>query len=276
MGFRQIQAPTLRELFVDQVIGMIFSGELKVGDRLPSERELSEQMHISRSMVHTGLEDLERMGFVRMEARRGNYIEDYARHGNFETLMALAKYGGEIDHAIESSLVEARDAIEGGAMLLLGERGTPEDMQQLHAITDGLRAAVDAGEGNAVYARWMRRFDTTIAELSGNRIFPLLMNSLADVSGVLWERCVGFWGAETVIEQELRIIDMLSAGRGRDAALYIENIYHHYCDAHADAWRRTILQTPASGRKRASQLVRRTCFCVMSGSGFRDSRGCCR
>ena len=235
MGFQQIQAPTLRELFVDQVIGMIFSGELKVGDQLPSERELSEQMHISRSMVHTGLEDLERMGFVRMEARRGNYIEDYARHGNFETLMALAKYGGEIDHAIESSLVEARDAIEGGAMLLLGERGTPEDMQQLRAITDGLRAAVDAGEGNAVYARWMRRFDTTIAELSGNRIFPMLMNSLADVGGVLWERCVGFWGAETVIEQELRIIDMLSAGRGRDAALYIENIYHHYCDAHADA-----------------------------------------
>lgn len=88
MGFQQIQAPTLRELFVDQVIGMIFSGELRVGDRLPSERELSEQMHISRSMVHTGLEDLERMGFVRMEPRRGNYIEDYARHGNFETLMA--------------------------------------------------------------------------------------------------------------------------------------------------------------------------------------------
>ena len=52
MGFQQIQAPTLRELFVDQVIGMIFSGELRVGDRLPSERELSEQMHISRSMVH--------------------------------------------------------------------------------------------------------------------------------------------------------------------------------------------------------------------------------
>ena len=96
MGFQQIQAPTLRELFVDQVIGMIFSGELRVGDRLPSERELSEQMHISRSMVHTGLEDLERMGFVRMEPRRGNYIEDYARHGNFETLMALGKYGGSL------------------------------------------------------------------------------------------------------------------------------------------------------------------------------------
>ena len=194
MGFQQIQAPTLRELFVDQVIGMIFSGELRVGDRLPSERELSEQMHISRSMVHTGLEDLERMGFVRMEPRRGNYIEDYARHGNFETLMALGKYGGQFDHAIESSLVEARDAIEGGAMILLGERGTPADIDQLRVITDGLRASLAAGEGIAAYARWMRKFDTTITELSGNLIFPLLMNSLADVSGVLWERCVTFWG----------------------------------------------------------------------------------
>ena len=117
-------------------------------------------------------------------------------------------------------------------MILLGERGTPADIDQLRAITDGLRASVAAGEGIAAYAQWMRKFDTTITELSGNRIFPLLMNSLADVSGVLWERCVTFWGAETVIEQELRIIDMLAEGRGRDAALYIENIYHHYCDAH--------------------------------------------
>ena len=52
------------------------------------------------------------------------------------------------------------------------------------------------------------------------------------VSGVLWERCVTFWGPETVIEQETRITAMLAEGRGRDAALYIENIYHHYCDAH--------------------------------------------
>ena len=44
-----------------------------------------------------------------------------------------------------------------------------------------------------------------------------------------------FWGPETVIEQETRITAMLAEGRGRDAALYIENIYHHYCDAHPDA-----------------------------------------
>ena len=109
---------------------------------------------------------------------------------------------------------------------------TVDQIDQLRAITDGLRTSLAAGEGIAAYARWMRKFDTTITELSGNLIFPLLMNSLADVSGVLWERCVTFWGPETVIEQETRITAMLAEGRGRDAALYIENIYHHYCDAH--------------------------------------------
>lgn len=158
MGFQQIQAPTLRELFVDQVIGMIFSGELRVGDRLPSERELSEQMHISRSMVHTGLEDLERMGFVRMEPRRGNYIEDYARHGNFETLMALGKYGGQFDHAIESSLVEARDAIEGGAMILLGERGHAGRYRPAARHHRRLRASLGRGGGH----RCLRAVDAQV------------------------------------------------------------------------------------------------------------------
>ena len=58
MAFREIVAPTLRELFVKQIIDMVFSGELEVGEKLPTERALAEKMNISRSMVHTGLEDL--------------------------------------------------------------------------------------------------------------------------------------------------------------------------------------------------------------------------
>lgn len=37
-------------------------------------------------MVHIGLEDLSRMGFVRIEPRAGAYVADYAGSGNFETL----------------------------------------------------------------------------------------------------------------------------------------------------------------------------------------------
>ena len=61
MDFGQIVAPTIKELFIERIEGMILSGVLKPGDRLPSERELAEQMKISKTIVHIGLEDLARM-----------------------------------------------------------------------------------------------------------------------------------------------------------------------------------------------------------------------
>ena len=62
MEFGQIVAPTIKELFIERIEGMILSGTLKPGDRLPSERELAEQMKISKTIVHIGLEDLARDG----------------------------------------------------------------------------------------------------------------------------------------------------------------------------------------------------------------------
>lgn len=232
MAFREIVAPTLRELFVRQVIEMIFSGELHTGDKLPSERELSEQMHISRSMVHTGLEDLARMGFVRIEPRRGNYIADYARNGNFETLAAIAKYGGAFDQNLEASMVELRNAVEGGAMIRLADIHSETDLQTLRVLTEALHTAAASGEPIEQLAERMRRFDTAITELSGNCLFPLMMNAFGNVSTLLWEKCVRFWGVETIVEQERHIVELLEAGKGHEAALYIENIFRHYLEAH--------------------------------------------
>ena len=232
MTFREIVAPTLRELFVSQIIEMIFSGELRTGEKLPSERELSEQMHISRSMVHTGLEDLERMGFVQIEPRRGNYIADYARNGNFETLAAIAKYGGTFDRNMEVSMVELRNAIEGGAMIRLAAVHSAQDIQTLRTLREALCASAAAGESIERLAEHMRRFDTAITELSGNSLFPLIMNAFGTGNISIWEKCVRFWGVETIIEQERHMIDLLEAGKGHEAALYIENIFHHYLETH--------------------------------------------
>ena len=64
MDFRPIVAPSIRELFIQQVEGAILSGQLKPGDRLPTERELADTMHISKTVVHEGLRELHRLGFL--------------------------------------------------------------------------------------------------------------------------------------------------------------------------------------------------------------------
>ena len=89
MDFGQIVAPTIKELFIERIEGMILSGTLKPGDRLPSERDLAEQMKISKTIVHIGLEDLARMGFLEVTPRRGTVVADFAETGDAERHTAL-------------------------------------------------------------------------------------------------------------------------------------------------------------------------------------------
>lgn len=54
----------LYEEIVDQILQLIHSGELKPGDRLPPERELAEQLNVSRTAIREAMRALESMGYT--------------------------------------------------------------------------------------------------------------------------------------------------------------------------------------------------------------------
>lgn len=64
MTFGKLVAPSMKEMFVERLAGMILSGELKLGDRLPSEREIAKDMGMGKTVVHDGITELARLGFV--------------------------------------------------------------------------------------------------------------------------------------------------------------------------------------------------------------------
>ena len=114
MDFRPIVAPSIRELFIQQAEGAILSGQLKPGDRLPTERELADTMHISKTVVHEGLRELHRLGFLDIASRRGVTVADYAQTGSLETLMAIMDYhGGLPDEKTARSIVDTADCAIG-------------------------------------------------------------------------------------------------------------------------------------------------------------------
>ena len=71
MAFQALVSPSLTDLFVEQVQGMILSGELKVGEKLPTERELAATMKVSLAVVNGGISRLAARGFVRIAPRKG-------------------------------------------------------------------------------------------------------------------------------------------------------------------------------------------------------------
>ena len=107
--FEAIVAPTITEIFEQQIQGMILSGRLKTGEKLPTERELADSMRVSKSIVHLGIKNLERQGFLKIVPRHGVYVADFSETGNVDTLLALLKYnGGRLDRETVESLLQVR------------------------------------------------------------------------------------------------------------------------------------------------------------------------
>ena len=84
MEFEKISSPSLRELFVDQLENMILSGKLKIGEKLPPERQLAQMMQVSRAVVNSGIAELEKKGFLIVKPRSGTFVADYRRKGTVE------------------------------------------------------------------------------------------------------------------------------------------------------------------------------------------------
>lgn len=231
MEFGQIVAPTIKELFVERIEGLIFSGALKPGDKLPSERDLAEQMKISKTIVHLGLEDLARMGFINVTPRRGTVVADFAETGNLETLNAILRYnGGKLDRQMVVSIVELRSAIEGGALIRLGRNHSQQDMEELKEMMRQFEEASRLSPDIPAVAAALARFHYKICTLSGNQLFPLIMNAFRGVGSILWESSARFWGEAALYEQGMKIITMIDEGRGEDAAAYLQSLFEHYLE----------------------------------------------
>lgn len=189
MKFQAIVAPTISELFEKQIQSMILSGQVSPGDKLPTEAELAEALNISKSAVHAGVKNLERMGFLRVMPRHGIYVADYTQSGNVDTLIALLKFhGGRLDKNTMVSLLEAREALEGLAMRKFIARCSEEDIRELELIIARFREAgrrqprPDTGE----LAELACAFHCYVCAKSGNNVVPMIVNGFHDVNIALW------------------------------------------------------------------------------------------
>ena len=102
MPLEAVEASRLYRQVADQLRSLIDSGEYAVGSRLPTERELAEQLKISRPTVREALIALEVEGRVRIRVGSGIYVTEPADaapapsaviEGPFELLRAMADQG---------------------------------------------------------------------------------------------------------------------------------------------------------------------------------------
>lgn len=160
---------------MSQIEDRILDGRLKAGDRLPSERDLSALLGVSRPSLRESLRVLEALGIV--DIRPGGGADGGAvlvgKPGSgFVNLLKLQLALGHFD---QTDVLETREALESWCCEEAAERSTEQDHRELEAILDQMD---DPEIGTAEFNRLDTAFHVRIAESTGNALTSHLMGSL--------------------------------------------------------------------------------------------------
>lgn len=207
MDFTKLKAPTLKELFVRELETMILSGKLKIGEKLPPERILAEQMQVSRAVVNSGIAELSRKGFLKVKPRSGVFVTDYRRYGTVETLLSIMNYnGGHLRRDEIRSILEIKMIVDKLAVELSVDRHTDENIDSLERYLDKMQYLNDNSEKAADAAF---SFYHELAMTSQNTLLPLIYRSFRIPVTHLWIRFIQKYGNEVVCNSALEILKAL-------------------------------------------------------------------
>lgn len=227
MKFKKINTLSIKDMFLAQIEEMILSGELKPGDKLPTEREIADAMSISKTIVHEGIRELARMGFLDVISRQGVYVADYASTGNLDTLLAIIRFrGGMPDKKMISSLLDMRIYLECPAIELLAASHTAEDIQKLTQLEETLLQAMD--KDIKTFAEILFLYRRTLVVLSGNCISPLVMNAFFDASISAWADYCEFIGREAAFASLVQTTDYIKNGNATGAITLFKGQIEQY------------------------------------------------
>ena len=152
----------------DRIRALIRTGQFPPSSRLPAERDLAQQLAVSRPSLREALIALEIDGTVEIRMGSGVYVLEPA-----DRSAAATRALGESP----TELMQARLAVEGSVVLLACARVTPSFIARLDATAADMRDAIDAGVDPMSHDR---AFHMEVAEQTGNSVLARIVASLFD------------------------------------------------------------------------------------------------
>ncbi len=139
--FRPVKTKKVYEEIVRQVKLLIEEGKLKPGDKLLSERHLSEQFNVSRASVREAFSALEMMGIIAIHPGEGSYVR-HIPSGNMLELLSTSVQTEPVDIM---HLLEMRKIIEIETAALAAVRATAEDIEEMRQSLCDMELEVAGG-----------------------------------------------------------------------------------------------------------------------------------
>lgn len=138
MTFKTIKRPSVVEEIIDSFKEKLISGELKPGDKLPSEAQLMEQLGIGRTALREAVKMLSALGVIDVRQGDGSYIMKGASSATMSPLV----FAVLLESGMTRELLELRTLLETGYCQLAGEKATIEDMRLIEESANNFEEKV--------------------------------------------------------------------------------------------------------------------------------------
>lgn len=169
-GFSRLTQRSVTADAVDQIKGMIASGALGPGQKLPAERVLADLLGVSRPTTREVVRALEAMGVVATRHGSGSYVTDLST----DILARPLVFVLDANRQALADIFAVRVLLEVGAAEAAAGVADAATVDRLHALVEAMRAATDADgllEPDLAFHR-------LIHETSGNALLLALMDGL--------------------------------------------------------------------------------------------------
>ena len=236
--FRKVEHTRMAQAVVEQFEQMILHGTLRDGERLPGERELAEQLDVSRQTLREALKALETLGLVVSRQGGGTFVAEIVGSAISKPLIGL--FSRHEDAYID--YMEFRLLLEAKAAALAAERATPFDRKIILAKFDAMAAAHEQDGDPTVDAELDADFHHSIAEATHNPMMIFSLRSIFELirQGVFYNRYVVYLesgGKDKLLEQHRAICEAIVAGDVNGAERAMADHLRFILDFFSDALR---------------------------------------
>ncbi len=179
-SFAPVRTKRVYMYVVDQIIDLVRKGEFAAESQLPSERDLAEQLRISRASLREALSALQLLGLVETRSGQGTFVCADAPSKILRLDASLLYRDLESPFAI----LQARLAVEPGIAALAATQRSEESLRRLSEI-QGL--ADGDPDGTYLSSEGDRRFHLAVAEATENPVLVSMMSTVYELMGQrLW------------------------------------------------------------------------------------------
>ncbi len=162
--FKPIRPKKLSEEIVSQIKDLIGNGELKPGQRIPSERELAAFLGVSRPSVREAIMVLEAMGFLESRQGGGTYVRSLTEMSMADPLASMVE---RRDPRMLHALTEVRMGLETWSAYLAAKRAEDSEIARMREFYDVM---VEQAEGGGWDPEIDAQFHLTITAATHNTL----------------------------------------------------------------------------------------------------------